>query len=279
MKIDVHVHLLPKRVRSDRSPLCQSDPAFGAIYSNQKARLASEEDIIAYLDESAIDKAVVFGFPWDDHVLVRENNDEVGAFRERYPDRVIPFAALSARGGARAYREAERTLAAGFAGLGELAVYSGGWTGNNLALFSACFEVAAKASAPVLLHVNEPVGHEYPGKTTVDFRALLETIRDNPGVDFILAHWGGGVFVYALMPEIREVMKRTYFDTAASPFLYRPDVYETARRAIGEDKVLFGSDFPLLGIRRYERELDEAGAEADFRAAVLGENARRLLKL
>ncbi len=114
MIIDCHVHLLPQRVRQDRSRFCENDPAFDSLYRSEKAKLTSEIDIIDYLDRSGIDKAVVFGFPWEDPDLVRVNNDEVWAFHQQYPDRIVPFAVLSAGAVDHNPREAQRTLEGGF---------------------------------------------------------------------------------------------------------------------------------------------------------------------
>jgi uncharacterized protein len=276
MIVDSHVHLLPKRVRSDRTPFCQSDLAFGSIYSSEKAKLVSEDDIIAYLDASGIDQAVVFGFPWEDHDLVRENNDEIWEFHERHPDRVIPFAVLSTVGGERAYEEAFRTVTNGFAGIGELAMYHSGWSLEDFESLSPSLELAETWQVPVLIHVNEPVGHDYPGKIPVDFRGLLRIIKANPNVDFILAHFGGGMFVYALMPEIAKIMARTYVDTAASPYLYEARVFDVVSRIMGPDKILFGSDFPLLRLPRYEKQLNESGVDGSLRDGILGENFMKL---
>jgi uncharacterized protein len=277
MIIDCHVHLLPRRVREDRAPFCETDRAFGSLYRSDKARLASESDILDYLDRSGIDKAVVFGFPWEDPDLVRLNNDEVWAFHQQRPDRIVPFAVLSAAGGDRNPREAERTLYAGFAGLGELAVYHGGWTSRDFDALEPVLAIAAHHDVPVMIHVNEPVGHDYPGKIPVDFGALVRTIGRHQDVRFILAHLGGGVFVYALMPEVAGVLARTYLDTAASPFLYDPKVYEIACRVMGPEKLLFGSDFPLLPLSRYLKELDRSGIDEGMRRLILGENALHVL--
>lgn len=279
MIIDCHVHLLPRRVRDDRSEFCRTDPAFGTLFSSARAKLASEEEIIDYLDRQGIDKAIVFGFPWDSHDLVRENNDEVWAFHERYRDRIIPFACLSPRGEELTYREARRTLSGGFAGIGELAMYHGGWSLHDFEALSPSLLEASRTGAPVLIHVNEPVGHVYPGKSPVDFRGLLHIIETHPDVDFILAHWGGGVFIYALMPEVRHVLARTYVDTAASPYLYESEIFDVACRVLGPDKILFGSDFPLLALKRYLKELDRAGIDGPVREGILGGNVKRLLKL
>ncbi len=276
MIIDCHVHLLPKKVRHDRTPFVQSDVAFGSLYSSPKAKLASESDIIEYMERSEIDKAVIFGFPWEDHRLVSENNDEIWDFHERHSDRIIPFAVLSTAGGDQAVKEAERTIRAGFAGLGELAVYHRGWSLANFDNLTPCLRIAEAAGVPVMIHVNEPVGHDYPGKISVDFGGLLRMIKTNPKVDFILAHFGGGVFVYGLMPEVAAALCRTYFDTAACPFLYDSKIFEVACRILGPDKVLFGSDFPLLPFSRYLKELEESGIEESVKKSILGDNFLRI---
>jgi uncharacterized protein len=278
MIIDCHVHLLQRKVQMDRTPYVQSDVAFGALYSSQKAKLAGEADIIAYMDRSGIEKAVVFGFPWEDHHRVSENNDEIWDFCERHPDRIIPFAVLSSSGGDAAHREAERTIRGGFAGLGELAMYQRGWSLADLEALNPSLEIAGNARVPVMIHVNEPVGHHYPGKIGVDFAGLLQIIKDNPEVNFILAHFGGGIFVYGLMPEVAADLSRTYFDTAASPFLYDSKIFDVVCRILGPDKILFGSDFPLLPLARYLKELETSGLEESVREAILGGNFIKMVE-
>jgi predicted TIM-barrel fold metal-dependent hydrolase len=279
MIMDCHIHLLPGEVRLDRTMYVHSDAAFGSLYSSPKARLASEEDIISYMDDSGIEKAVVFGFPWESHDLISKNNDEVWEFAQRNPARIYPFAVLSPEVGDRAYRETERIVSAGFAGIGELAMYHGGWSAAGFEALSPCLEMAGSAGIPVMLHVNEPVGHEYPGKISVDFQGLLQLIGANPEVTFILAHFGGGIFVYGLMPEVAGVLARTYVDTAASPYLYDARVYDVATKVLGQDKILFGSDFPLLAVARYLKHIEQSGIGKDAQKAILGENLARLLSL
>ncbi|MGB6064933.1 MAG: amidohydrolase family protein [Desulfomonilaceae bacterium] len=278
MIVDAHVHLLPRKVQQDRTPFCHSDLAFGSIYSSGKAKVVSEADIIRYLDDSDIDLAIVFGFPWEQHDLVRQNNDEIWEFHHRYPHRIIPFAILSPMGGEGAHLEAERALDGGFAGIGELAMYHGGWSRADFEALSPSLELARKARVPVMIHVNEPVGHPYPGKIPVDFRGLLHIIEANPDVDFILSHFGGGVFVYGLMPEIAGILSRTYLDTAASPFLYDHRIFEVACRIMGPEKIVFGSDYPLIPLARYLKELDKAEVDGALRERILGGNIRRLLE-
>jgi predicted TIM-barrel fold metal-dependent hydrolase len=94
----------------------------------------------------------------------------------------------------------------------------------------------------------------------------------------VLAHWGGGIFFYSLLKkEVRDVLKNVYFDTAASPFLYEPRIYQHAIDCIGHDRILFGTDYPLIKPSRYFKEMDAAGLSGKARSAICGDNAARLL--
>lgn len=279
MIIDFHIHLFPTKVRQNREQFCAQDPGFASIYASRKAKMASVTDIIQYLDDSCIDKGVVFGFPWRNPDLIERNNEEVWEFAERHADRIVPFAVLSCMDMEGACKEAERTLSNGFAGLGELAFYDIGWNTSLVQGLQPVLELAAELEKPVLLHVNEPVGHQYPGKIAVDFSALVKMVEENSNVTFVLAHFGGGLFLYGLMPEIKEVFARTYFDTAASPYLYEPKVFKVACEVMGEEKILFGSDYPLLALPRYLKDLEKADITPSARASILGGNAQRLLNL
>jgi hypothetical protein len=46
---------------------------------------------------------------------------------------------------------------------------------------------------------------------------------------------------------------------------------------MGPDKILFGSDYPLLPLPRYTAELDKAGIDGNLRDGILGGNFTKLL--
>ena len=129
-----------------------------------------------------------------------------------------------------------------------------------------------------MIHVNEPVGHSYPGKTSLSLSRIDSFIERNPNLVIILAHWGGGLCFYEAMPEIREKYKNVYYDTAAMPFLYAPSIFKAAAALGLGKKILFGSDFPLLRISRYAQALGSSGLGAEEQELILGGNARRLLR-
>jgi hypothetical protein len=124
------------------------------------------------------------------------------------------------------------------------------------------------------------VGHLYPGKTPNTMIQIYETVARFPENKVILAHWGGGIFFYNLLKKaVKETLKNVWYDTAASPFLYDNRIYQYAKDLVGLDKVLLGTDYPLLKPARYQKEMIASGlSEADM-AMVCGQNAAWLLKL
>ena len=140
-------------------------------------------------------------------------------------------------------------------------------------------KMCADRDLPVLIHTNEPVGHAYHGKTPITLAQIYRLIKRFPETKIVLAHWGGGLFFYSLMKkDVKETLKNVFFDTAASPFLYDPDIYQIAVRLIGVDKILFGSDYPLLKPTRYFQEIGDSGLSKEDQAGILGENAAMLVQ-
>ena len=68
-------------------------------------------------------------------------------------------------------------------------------------------------------------------------------------------------------------MKNVWYDTAASPFLYKPDIYNIGMKLAGPEKILLGTDYPLLKPERYFADMRDAGISAAEMTAICGENA------
>jgi hypothetical protein len=277
MVIDAHTHLFADEVRKDRPAFCLRDASFKMIYGNEKARLATPEELLAAMEHHGVHCSVVCGFPWRDPGLCREGNDYLIDLARRYPNRFIPFASLPLRFPRLAAKELGRCLAQGMGGIGELAFYQKGISRNDIRRLASLFEPLAGQGIPLLLHVNEPVGHDYPGKAPQDFRMLYQLLLALPDIPIILAHWGGGFFFYELMPEVAEAAKKVFYDTAASPFLFRPLIYRLAVKIVGPDRIFWGSDYPLLSPARYFREMEACLLPQRVQAKIKGLNAQRLL--
>jgi uncharacterized protein len=277
MIIDFHTHLFSPAFREQRDQLVHEDPAFQAIYTSPHARLASAEDLIQSMDKNGVRRSIVFGFPWEKHDLYARHNDYIMESVHQYPDRLTGFGAFSpfAPGGA---REAERCLGQGLSGIGELAVYGSGLTSEVVKALRDIMDLCSQLDVPFLLHTNEPVGHSYPGKTPNTLIQIYDFVRTYPSNRIVLAHWGGGLLFYGLMKkEVKEALHNVWFDTAASPFLYNPDIYRIAGEIVGFEKILFGSDYPLIHPDRYFKEMTRAGLSPEQMDQIKGLNAARLL--
>jgi predicted TIM-barrel fold metal-dependent hydrolase len=279
MIIDIHTHAFPGAVRKNRGRFFQNEPAFELLYASPKAKLAGAAEIIAMMDAQEVDRSVIFGFPWRSADTFKRNNDYILEAVGRYPDRLIGFCCLDpAHPDAPA--EVDRCLQAGLSGVGELAFYESGLDEGCLERLDPIMALAKSYRRPVMLHTNEPVGHAYPGKSPNTLAQISALVRRFSQNRIILAHWGGGIFFYALLKkQMREELANVWFDTAASPYLYRPDIYRLALEVAGTDKILLGTDFPLLEPKRYFKEMEQAGLTADQRKAVCGDNAAGILGL
>jgi hypothetical protein len=138
--------------------------------------------------------------------------------------------------------------------------------------------LCARFDVPVLVHTNEPVGHDYPGKNPTTLAQIYRFLKAYPKNKIVLAHWGGGLLFYALMKkEVKEVLHNVWFDTAASPYLYDPAIYRLAKEIFGDDQIVMGSDYPLLSPKRYLAEMAAAHLPSRSFKKIAGENAARLL--
>ncbi len=279
MIIDVHVHIFPKRIRENKATYFANEPAFELLYGSEAANMASAEEVLAMMDEQGVDVAVVCGFPWSNLSTCKMNNAYVLDAVARYPDRLKGLGCFDPLTSG-FEEELERCVAAGLSGVGELAFYRSGIDKNCRDRLTPVMDICREHNLPVMIHTNEPVGHKYPGKTPNTLIQIYNLVKQYPENRIILAHWGGGLFFYNLLKkEVQSTLKNVWYDTAASPYLYRPDIYKVAADLAGADRILFGTDYPLLKPERYFKEMDQAGLSAKEKAALCGDNARTLFGL
>jgi predicted TIM-barrel fold metal-dependent hydrolase len=276
MIVDAHTHIFPPEVCAQRERYRERDAWFSLLYEDPRARLATVEDLLAVMDLDGVDRAVVCGFAWADEGLCREHNDYLLDCLKRHPGRLIGLAVVQPRAGRAAARELERALEAGLSGLGEVFPDGQGFSLEDRDLLSPLVSLLQERGRPLLTHVSEPVGHEYRGKGRTFPQQVIALARNFPELKVVCAHWGGGLPFYELMPEVAQVLGNVFYDTAASPYLYRWRIFSVGAEMVGAHKILFGSDFPLIRPRTYLAHLGQLPLEEAARRAILGENALRL---
>ncbi len=272
--IDGHTHVFPDEVRGEREKFCKHDAVFRFLYEDPRARMAGSEELVDDMNKQGVDQAVICGFPWEDLSLCRWHNDYILESARRHPGRLIPFACVPPRSSRPVEAELHRVVDGGMKGVGEVAHYAG----EDLLWARPLAELACELGVPLLIHTSEEIGHHYPGKVLHGLRSLYEFISAFPELTIILAHWGGGLLFYELMPEVAIATRRVFYDTAASPYLYDSRIYEIAVKITGEDRIIFGSDYPLIPPSMYFREIESAGLEPSARKKILGENLEAILR-
>lgn len=281
--IDAHVHLYPLAV--NRDPVAwaaaHGEAHWATLCTRQRKdgtpvqAFPTMAQLLYSMNEAGIRKAVLLGWYWEHHATCVEHNKFYASCLQAYPTRFSAFATVHPGAGEAALDEVRRAKDAGFAGLGELSPHS-----QNVPLsdpiWRKILSLAGELRLSVNLHVTDPASKSYPGRVETPLADFLAMARDFPGTNFILAHWGGGLAWTAEAAALPNV----WFDTAASPLLYGPEVWSKATAG----RVLFGSDYPLvlypkLGatpeFARLVHEAREAGVEEE----IFGANATRLLNL
>jgi len=277
MIIDFHTHVFSPQINKNRSKYIDSDPCFAILYSNKDARLATADELIASMDKEGIDISVITNIGWTTHELCVETNDYILESVARYPKRLIGFCTVQPNSYDAAIAEIERCARGGIRGVGEMRPDMQLFDLVDEVLMEPFVEVLKKHKLILLTHSSEPVGHDYPGKGAITPDMLYPFIASYPDLTIVCAHWGGGLPFYALMPEVAKAMSNVFFDTAASPFLYSPQIYNQVTQLVGGDKILFGSDYPLLAQGRLLKEISSLNLPEETKKLILSGNAQRLL--
>jgi predicted TIM-barrel fold metal-dependent hydrolase len=281
--VDAHVHLYPPEACRDPAPWAalHGEAHWATLCTRRRKNgrpvqgFSSLDELLRDMDAAGIDRAVLLGWYWENHATCVEHNRFYASCLKAHPTRLAAFATVHPAAGEAALDEVRRARDAGFIGLGELSPHSQHVPPRD-AIWRKLLGLAGELKMPVNLHVTDPQSKSYPGRVDTPLADFIALARDFPGTNFILAHWGGGL---AWSSEAA-ALPNVYFDTAASPLLYAPDVWKKAPPG----RVLFGSDFPLIlypatgavpDFSGIIREARVAGADA----ALFGGTAARLLGL
>lgn len=288
MIIDAHIHHTPPELLEHLDAFVRDEPYWGLLMGgpNSVQGWASAERLIEDMDRAGVDKVLLMGEYRRRQEGCVGRNDEALTIAQRYSGRVIPFAMLQPKAGQPALDELARCVDAGMAGVGELGPYGQGYRLDDpdfLRVVEACIGY----DIPINLHVNEEVGHYYGGKAATPLLHIYQLAERYPELKLILAHWGGGLLFYELMPDVQRTLRNVWYDTAASPLLYPTErIFRAALAAVDHHKLLYASDYPLRAYPRYQKEpdfrpflaeIDALDLPSDQRDDFLGRNAARVL--
>ncbi|MDD2764249.1 MAG: TatD family hydrolase [Opitutaceae bacterium] len=294
--IDAHVHFYPPEVGRDPAAwaTARGEARWAALCTRRRRdgrpvqTYPDLDRLLRDMDAAGVEKAVLLGWYWEQPATCAWQNRVYAQCVQAHPDRLAAFATIHPAAGEAAVRaEILRAQQEGLLGLGELSPHSQGYALDDPVLTGA-LALAGELSLPVNLHAADPNAGRYPGRVETPLEDFVRLAKAHRRVTFILAHWGGGLPAWEANPTVRHDLANVVYDTAASPLTYDDRIWRTTLDLVPREKVLFGSDYPLIlypkievepGWTRLLGEVDHTGLTPEEKELVLAGNAARVLGL
>ena len=210
------------------------------------------------------------------------SSEEIADRAAAHPDVLIPFGSVDPLAGDEAVRRARRLIAGhGVRGFKFHPSFQGFSPDDQR--YYPLYEVIAEAGLPAVFHTGQTgIGAGLPGGRGIKLRLsdpmLLDDVAaDFPGLTVILAHpsvpWQDEAI------SIATHKANVYIDLSGwSPRYFPPQLVRAANSFLA-DKVLFGTDYPLLTPERWLRDFAQLEIKPEVRPKILKDNAARLLGL
>jgi predicted TIM-barrel fold metal-dependent hydrolase len=278
--IDTHTHA--------EVSCCQPADPFGEEYDRaadkyfRNSRRPTIAETIAYYRERRIG-LVMFTVDAESHVGRRRiPNEEVAQAAAQNADIMIAFASIDPHKGVMGAREARRLIAEnGVKGFKFHPTLQGFHPYDRMAW--PLYEVIAEHNMPAIFHSGHSgigSGMRCGGHLRLENSNpmhLDDVAIDFPDMQIVVAHpswpWQDEALSLCLhKPNV-------WIDLSGwSPKYFPPQLVQYANTLL-KDRVLFGSDFPLIAPDRWLKDFHEAGFKPEVHPLILKENAIRLLKL
>lgn len=279
LAIDVHVHV-EASVRDPREPSIYQEAA-RKYFKHDRAQ-PTVPDIAAYYRERRIGCVVFTVDAERARGVPPVSNEEIAELAAEHEDVMIPFASIDPGRGAAGVAEAKRLIASyNIRGFKFHPQFQEFFPNDKCAY--PLYEVIAEAALPAVFHTGHSgIGTGMPGGGGIRLKYGNPLDVDDVAVDFpdmpiILAHpswpWQDEALSVCLhKPQV-------YIDLSGwSPKYFPPQLIQFANTQLKE-KMLFGSDFPLITPERWLRDFDALDIREDVRPLILKENAVRLFTL
>ncbi len=210
-------------------------------------------------------------------------NDYLAGIVRQYPDVFCAFGAVDPWKGKVALREIERCSS-------ELGLVGIKFHPNaqefflNDQRFYPLYALMEKLGLLMMVHTGmsgagagSPGGRGFKLKYSAPIPYIDDVAADFPGLTIIMAHpsWPWQEEQLAVVSHKGNV----YMDLSGwSPKYFQPSLIQYANSRI-QDKVMFGSDFPMIQPERWLKDFAQAPFKDELRSKILLENARKLFKL
>lgn len=203
------------------------------------------------------------------------HNDDIAEMIRQFPDRFCGVAAVNLEKPVEAVRELDRAVKE----LGFKALRVVPWLWNRppndkfyFPLYVKCIEL----DIPFCTQVGH-TGPLMPSETGRPVPYLDEVALTFPELKIVAGHIG-----FPWTDEMIGVAwkhENVFIDTSAYLPRYYPPQLLQYMKTYGQDKVLFGTNFPQLSLEKCVQQVREIGLSPEIQAKFFAENARRVFKL
>jgi predicted TIM-barrel fold metal-dependent hydrolase len=277
--IDVHTHAWKSALRVD-DKLTESQEAMGRYFRYQPQHQTVPE--MAEMYRKLRMAFVVFTVDGEKGASRGITNEEIAELAHQHGDVAIPFASINPLRGAEGVRAARRLITEykvkGFKFHPSVQEFF-----PNDRLAYPLYEVIAEAKLPALFHTGQTgVGAGTRGGGGIRLKYsnplhLDDVAADFPDIPIILAHPSFPWQEEAL--SVATHKPQVYIDLSGWSPKYFPPILVQYANTLLKDKILFGSDYPVISPGKWMEEFAKLSIKPEVRPLIMKENAARLLRL
>jgi len=277
--IDVHTHAWKSALQVGDN-LTESQQAMGNYFRYVPQHQTVPE--MAEMYRKLKMAFVVFTVDGEKGASRKITNEEIAELAHKNSDVAIPFASINPHRGEAGVREARRLIKDfGVKGFKFHPSVQDFMPNDRMAY--PLYEAIAEAKLPALFHTGQTgVGAGTPGGGGIRLKYSNPMLLDDVAVDFpdmpiILAHPSFPWQEEAL--SVATHKPQVYIDLSGWSPKYFPPILVQYANTLLKDKILFGSDYPVMSPERWMADFDKLPIKPEVRPLILKENAARLLKL
>jgi len=262
MVIDFHTHAFPNRIAEKALPMLAKVAGGVTPCGN-----ATVEGMLPVMDAQGVDKAVVLNIATNPHQQKSVNDFAISFVGH---DRIIPFGSVHPDS-EEEFSELERLKASGIKGIKLHPDYQGFFVDEER-MFPV-YEKIAELGFVTVFHAGVDIGYPEPVHCTP--KALKKIFPYFHGAPVVAAHLGG----YLMYDGVLEHLSGTgiYVDTSFSYGTVPPLYAKRIIKAIGEDRVLFGTDMPWSSPKNEISFIKSLDLGEEITEKILCKNALALL--
>ena len=277
--IDVHTHAWKSALQVGDTPT-ESQQAMGNYFRYVPQHQTVPE--MAEMYRKLKMAFVVFTVDGEKGASRKITNEEIAELAHKNADVAIPFASINPHRGEAGVREARRLIkdfgVKGFKFHPSVQDFN-----PNDRMAYPLYEAIAEAKLPALFHTGQTgVGAGTPGGGGIRLKYSNPMLLDDVAADFpdmpiVLAHPSFPWQEEAL--SVATHKPQVYIDLSGWSPKYFPPILVQYANTLLKDKILFGSDYPVMAPERWVAEFEKLPIKPEVRPLIMKENAAKLLKL